>query len=112
MIHQKNMTLDQHIHTTLKRELSPTYLEVINESFMHHVPKGSESHFKVIIVSDKFEGLKLIKRHQLINKFFMQDFAEKKFHALSLLTYTPKEWSARGETVLASPKCLGGSKHN
>ncbi len=106
------MSMQKHIQAILEQELDPTHLDVINESHQHHVPKGSESHFKVIIVSDKFEGLKLIKRHQLINKFFMQDFAEKKFHALSLLTYTPKEWLDRGEKILESPQCLGGSKHN
>lgn len=27
-------------------ELSPVHLEVVNESYMHNVPKGSETHFK------------------------------------------------------------------
>ena len=31
---------------------------------MHNVPPGSESHFKVTLVSDKFDGLRLVKRHQ------------------------------------------------
>lgn len=39
----------------------PAYMEVINESYMHNVPKGSESHFKVIVVSDKFDKIPLIK---------------------------------------------------
>lgn len=106
------MSMQKHIHVILQQEFSPIHLEVINESFMHHVPKGSESHFKVIIVSDKFEGIKLIKRHQMINQFFLEEFAEKKFHALSLLTYTTKEWKDKGEKILKSPKCLGGSKQN
>ena len=31
---------------------------------MHNVPPGSESHFKVIIISDDFVGQSLVKRHQ------------------------------------------------
>lgn len=63
-------------------ELSPVHLEIVNESYMHNVPKGSETHFKgeglsvviwlfnaliivhfitVLIVTEKFEGIPLIK---------------------------------------------------
>ncbi len=38
------------IQTKLEAEFRPTYLQVINESGSHNVPKGSESHFKVIII--------------------------------------------------------------
>ena len=39
------------IEKKLRDNLSPSFLEVINESNMHNVPSGSESHFKVIVVS-------------------------------------------------------------
>ena len=32
------------------------HLDVVNESHKHNVPKGSESHFNVLVVSDAFEG--------------------------------------------------------
>ena len=32
------------------------HLDVVNESHKHNVPKGSESHFNVLIVSETFEG--------------------------------------------------------
>lgn len=41
--------------------LQPLHLEIVNESYMHNVPKGSETHFKVLVVSDKFESLPLIR---------------------------------------------------
>ena len=44
----------------ITKALSPVHLEVINESYMHNVPKGSESHFKVIVVSKEFENVSLI----------------------------------------------------
>ena len=40
---------------------------LVNESRMHNVPPGSESHFKVLVVSTKFEGLPLIKVSFLYN---------------------------------------------
>lgn len=44
--------------------LNPSYIEIINESYMHNVPKGSETHFKVIVVSDKFTDKPLLKVRQ------------------------------------------------
>lgn len=41
--------------------LKPIHLEVINESYMHNVPAGSETHFKVLVVSEQFVDVALIK---------------------------------------------------
>jgi len=82
-------------------------IEVINESHMHNVPTGSESHFKVIIISDDFEGERLVKRHQRVNKVLAEEL-ESKIHALAIQTLTPQEWRAKGEKIMPSPKCLGG----
>ena len=84
-------------------------IEVINESHMHNVPTGSESHFKVIIISDDFEGERLVKRHQRVNKVLAEEL-ESKIHALALQTLTPKEWRAKGKKIMPSPKCLGGGR--
>lgn len=53
------------IEQALSTNLNPIHLEVINESYMHNVPKGSESHFKVLVVSDKFQDLALLKVSKL-----------------------------------------------
>ena len=37
-----------------------------NESFMHNVPPNSETHFKLVIVSNDFVELTNVKRHQAI----------------------------------------------
>lgn len=49
------------IRSKLRGALDTKHLDVINESYMHNVPKSAETHFKVVVVSDKFEGLPLIK---------------------------------------------------
>lgn len=50
------MSLQAVIEEKLGKELEPTHLQVINESQNHNAPPGAESHFKVIVVSGKFEG--------------------------------------------------------
>jgi BolA protein len=62
------MTTQETITAKLNNAFSPEHLEVINESFMHNVPEGSESHFKIIIVCDDFKDKMLIARHRLVNK--------------------------------------------
>jgi stress-induced morphogen len=43
-------------------------LQVINESLGHNVPKGSETHFKVVVISDLFDGHKILARHRMVNE--------------------------------------------
>jgi len=101
--------MQTNIQTKLSEALQPTHLEVINESDQHNVPPGSESHFKVVIVSETFADQTLLQRHQAINQLLKTELAES-VHALSLQTFTPAEWTARSESVEESPPCLGGSK--
>ena len=60
------MTIQSIIEQKLEQAFTPEFLEVVNESYMHNVPEGSESHFKVTIVSKDFEGKMLIGRHRLL----------------------------------------------
>lgn len=103
------MTVQQTIESKLTQELAPRHIEVINESHMHSVPPGSESHFKVVVVSDAFEGQRLVRRHQAVNQILAAELRDQ-IHALSLQTHTAAEWQARNGTVPDSPACLGGSK--
>lgn len=101
------------VQDTISRKLSeafqPAHLDVANESHMHNVPPGSESHFKVVLVSDAFEGRRLVQRHQAVNGV-LKDELSSAIHALSMETLTPAEWQDRGGELRASPPCHGGSK--
>ena len=97
------------IESKVAEELNPVYLDVINESAMHNVPPGSESHFKLVIVSEKFDGLTRVKRHQTINSILEKEIRED-LHALSMETLTTEEWEQRHGRTFDSPTCLGGSK--
>jgi BolA-like protein 1 len=88
--------------------LAPLHLEVENESAMHNVPKGSETHFRVLVVSPAFDGLGPIDRHRRVHDLLRAELAAG-LHALTLKLLTPEQWEA-GAGPVASPKCLGGSK--
>jgi BolA protein len=107
------MTIQETITTKLNNAFSPEHLEVTNESFMHNVPEGSESHFKVIIVCDDFKDKMLIARHRLVNNVLQDELNKKQseggIHALALHTMTMEEWFKKGKAT-ESPECLGGGK--
>lgn len=104
------MSIASVIEKKLTATFSPLHLEVINESDNHNVPPGSESHFKVVIVSKEFEGSRLIKRHRAVNAALSDELAGS-VHALAMHTYTEKEWGNLFENnTPTSPNCLGGSK--
>ncbi|CAL1543155.1 unnamed protein product [Lymnaea stagnalis] len=95
------------IRKKLTEALKPEYLDVINESYMHNVPKGTESHFKVVIVSSAFENVKRIEKHQLVHKAIQEEI-DNSIHALSIVAKTPKEWDT-SQDIGKSPACRGGA---
>ncbi|GHB66890.1 transcriptional regulator [Psychrosphaera saromensis] len=102
------MKIQTQITDKLNAQFSPTHLTVENESSQHNVPKGSESHFKVVVVSNEFAGKRLIQRHRLVNGCLADELANH-IHALAIHTYTVEEWSLQFAAP-DSPNCLGGSK--
>lgn len=102
------------IHTRIEQKLldafDPIVLDVVNESSKHNVPAGSESHFKVVIVTPQFDGMRLLQRHRAVNAVVAEELAQD-IHALALHTYTPNEWYEYfAEKPPASPKCMGDEK--
>ena len=103
------MSRTAQIESKIRDALTPSHLEVVNESHMHSVPPGSESHFKLVIVADAFAGEPLVRRHQRINRL-LDDELRSGLHALTMQTLTPDEWQRRQGAVTESPPCLGGGK--
>lgn len=103
------MTIQAAIEQKICTALHTRHLEVVNESHMHNVPPGSESHFKLVIVSLEFEAKGLVQRHRMINKLLADELAGP-VHALALHTLTPAEWEAKSQRAPDSPECRGGSK--
>ncbi|NEP18203.1 MAG: BolA family transcriptional regulator [Leptolyngbya sp. SIO4C1] len=53
---------------------------------------GTQDHYQATIVSPAFEGLNLVKQHQLVYKSVNSAMASGELHALALKTYTPQQW--------------------
>jgi BolA protein len=106
------MTRKARIEQALSETLSPMHLEVTDESHMHNVPEGAESHFKVLVVSDAFSGEKRIGRHRRVNALLKPEL-DGGMHALAIHAWTPDEWFEKGGGQAPdSPQCMGGSKAN
>ena len=103
------MKIQNEIEAIISKAFTPENIELVNESYMHSVPTGSESHFKLVLVSEQFAGLRSVARHQKVYAA-MGDMMQK-IHALALHTYTPEEWKTQGAAP-DSPQCHGGSKHD
>ncbi|CAD0197395.1 unnamed protein product [Chrysodeixis includens] len=110
-IHRSMSSMAGVVESTIRSKLLSTldakHLDVINESYMHNVPKGAETHFKVVVVSDKFDGLPLIKRHRLVNDILKEEL-QTGVHALSIVAKTPQQWESSDKVIESSPNCKGG----
>jgi BolA protein len=88
------------IEARLKESLDATYVEVVDESHLHAGHAGARSgggHYRVVVVSAKFEGLSRVKAQQLVYGA-MGAWMGKEIHALSMQISTPASWrQARAE---------------
>ncbi|XP_028756592.1 protein BOLA1, chloroplastic-like [Neltuma alba] len=97
-----NMMLSRanRIKTKLQSALEATVLEVEDVSYQHagHAAmkgtSGQETHFNLKIVSPKFDGQSLVKRHRMVYDL-LADELQSGLHALSIVAKTPQETSAK-----------------
>ncbi len=94
------------IESTIKNLLidkfNPSLLSITNESYMHNVPEGSESHFKIVLVSDSFKDISKIKQHQKIYKVLGK--LMNSIHALSIYSFDEMEYE-NNPIIIDSPNC-------
>ncbi len=96
---------EQKITEIINMSLAPSHLEVVNESDMHQGPPGRETHFKLVAVSDKFDSLSRVERHQLVYKLLESEL-QSGLHALALKLYSTNEWQKNKDNMnLNSPDC-------
>jgi BolA protein len=87
-------TVQHTITNKLREAFTPESLDVIDESHLHeghagHRP-GGETHFRIYIVSDAFEGKSRIERHRMINATLAAELAGP-VHALAIKAQAPGE---------------------
>lgn len=102
------MSMQKSIETQLQASLPLSQLIIENESH-NHGGSGTETHYKVTAVSEAFEGVGAVKRHQKMYSLLSEALANG-VHALALHTYTPAEWAHKNGQAPQSPDCLGGSQ--
>lgn len=93
------------IEERLASAFAPLHVVVENTS---HGRKEDESHFKVVVVSEAFEGKRLVGRHRAVNAAVCEPDGSLGFHSLEIgAAKTPAEWEL-DSAVPPSPKCAGG----
>ena len=83
----------ERIRTALQAALAPTVLEISDDSALHAGHAGAASgggHYSVKIVSDRFQGLRLVMRHRLVYDA-VADMMRAEIHALAITALTPSE---------------------
>ena len=83
----------ERIEARLRSALEPVELEVIDDSHRHVGHTGAadgRGHFTVIVVSDRFRGLPVLRRHRLVYDA-VGDLMTTDVHALSIQAFAPGE---------------------
>ncbi len=91
--------------------LQPAHVQLINESINHAgYFEGKESHFKLTIVTNAFESMRKVARHQQIYQLLDELMTAKggNIHALAIHAYTPAEWQNVRQAP-TSPNCAGAN---
>lgn len=88
------MSLERRITEKLTRALTPSRLDVANDSHQHRGHAGDngtgETHFSVLVVSTAFAGKSRVARHRLVNDALADEFRDG-VHALAIKALTPDE---------------------
>jgi BolA protein len=101
---------EQRLKQILSQLFRPLYLEVENESHNHSVPENSETHFKILVVSEDFEGLSRIDRQRRVNELLKAEL-QSGLHAITQRLLSPEEWEKQKASLdFVSPNCHGGGK--
>ena len=87
----------------LKKAFQPEILLIENESFRHKVPLGSETHFRVLIVSESFASQTPIERQRAIMGLLNEEM-KGPIHSLSLRAMTISEYKA-SDFKFHTPAC-------
>lgn len=85
----------ERIRQRLQDALAPSVLELGDDSALHAGHPGAASgggHYRVRIVSPRFEGLRLVMRHRLVYDS-VHDMMHNEIHALAITALAPSELS-------------------
>lgn len=86
------MSLEAEIRNRLEA-LAPTSINLEDEGAQHvgHAGASGGGHYRLTIVSPRFEGLNSVARHRLVYAC-LGELMQNGIHALAINAYTPKEF--------------------
>ena len=88
------MIMQERIVARLKEALDPISLDVVDESDRHAGHAGARpgggTHYRVLVVSARFERRSRVERHRLVYDLLTAEFADG-LHALALVAKAPGE---------------------
>ena len=83
------------IQNLILKNYEPEFFSVLDVSEQHrghqNFKEDIESHFEIIIVSEKFKNLNRIERHRMVNKSLREEFLSD-LHSVTMKTYTKEEY--------------------
>ena len=83
------------IENIIQKNYEPDYYSVLDVSEQHrgheNFKENVESHFEILIVSEKFKNLKRIDRHRMVNDSLREEFLSD-LHSIIIKTYTIDEY--------------------
>ena len=83
------------IENIILEKFEPYFFSVLDVSEQHrghhNFREEVESHFEIIIVSEKFNNIKRIDRHRMVNQSLKKEFSSD-LHSAIIKTYTTKEF--------------------
>ena len=97
------MKMRTSIESKILESLRPNHWELVNESHMHSAGR-EESHFRLLVVAEPFNGLSRLQRQQKVYQL-LADELKNGVHALSLRLLTPQEWEKGQAEGFVSPNC-------
>lgn len=86
------------IRASLEEVLGAEHIHIVDDSALHagHLgAQGGGGHYRVVVVSARFEGLSRVAAQRLVYQA-LGELMTTDIHALEMRTLTPDQWSQSG----------------
>ena len=60
--------------------------------------QGEGNHYDIEAIGSVFDGLRPVKKQQLVYAALSDSIADGSIHAVNIRTYSPSEWQARAQS--------------
>ncbi|NIH41176.1 MAG: BolA family transcriptional regulator [Buchnera aphidicola (Periphyllus aceris)] len=93
------------IKKKIKNKIKIKYIKIYNISNAHKKFNKKNSHYKIIVVSNDFYKINILRRHQIIYNILSNEI-NINIYGIEIFTYTKKEWDVEINKKFSSTKCI------